>query len=95
MKESSLDSIPLALAQFGKIRGRKVIMIGDSPIISFDTSTHNELVKDGPRAEIMLAGLKSGLSFRFVGLSIDEMVATANPTKRAALFAYVPASKTG
>jgi|ERR1700675_300624 len=63
-------------------------MIGDTPIVSFDTSTHNELVKDGPRAEIVLAGLKSGLSFRFVGLSIDEMVATADPTKRAALFAY-------
>jgi hypothetical protein len=35
----------------------------------------------------VLAGLKSGLSFRFVGLSIDEMV-TADPAKRAALFAY-------
>jgi hypothetical protein len=63
-------------------------MIGDIPIVSFDTSTHNELVKDGPLAEIVLAGLKSGLSFRFVGLSIEEMVATANPAKRAALFAY-------
>jgi hypothetical protein len=63
-------------------------MIGDIPIVSFDTSTYNELVKDRPRAEIVLAGLKSGLSFRFVGLSIDEMVATADPIKRAALFAY-------
>ena len=63
-------------------------MIGDIPIVSFDTSTHNELVKDGPRAEIVLAGLKSGLSFRFVGLSIDEMVADSDPAHRAALFAY-------
>jgi hypothetical protein len=63
-------------------------MIGDIPIVSFDTSTHNELVKDAPRAEIVLAALKSGLSFRFVSLSIDEMVATADPAKRAALFAY-------
>jgi hypothetical protein len=63
-------------------------MIGDIPIVSFDTSTHNQLVKDAPRAEIVLAALKSGLSFRFVSLSIDEMVATADPAKRAALFTY-------
>jgi hypothetical protein len=63
-------------------------MIGDIPIVSFDTSGHNRLVEDGPLSEPVLAGLKSGLSFRFVGLSIDEMVATADPAKRAALFAY-------
>ena len=63
-------------------------MIGDIPIVSFDTSSHNRLVGDGPLSEPVLAGLKSGLSFRFVGLSIDEMVATADPAKRAALFAY-------
>jgi hypothetical protein len=63
-------------------------VIGDIPIVSFDTSSHNRLVGDGPLSEPVLAGLKSGLSFRFVGLSIDEMVATADPAKRAALFAY-------
>lgn len=63
-------------------------MIGDFPIVSFDTSAYNELVKDSPRAEIVLAALKSGLYFRFVSLSIDEMVATADPTKRAALLTY-------
>jgi hypothetical protein len=63
-------------------------MIGDLPIVSFDTSAHNRLVDDGPLSEPILAGLKSGLSFRFVGLSIDEMVATSDPAKRAALFTY-------
>jgi hypothetical protein len=63
-------------------------MIGDIPIVSFDTSAHNRLVEDGLLSEPVLAGLKAGLSFRFVGLSIDEMVATANSAKRAALFAY-------
>lgn len=63
-------------------------MISDIPIVSFDTSTHNALVNDSSRAEIVLAALKSGLSFRFVSLSIDEMVATADATKRAALFTY-------
>lgn len=61
-------------------------MIGDVPIISFDTSAHNRLVDDGPLAEPVLASLKSGLSFRFVGLSIDEIVATSDPARRAALF---------
>ena len=63
-------------------------MIGDIPIISFDTSAHNRLVDDGALSEPILAGLKSGVSFRFVGLSIDEMVATSDPVKRAALFTY-------
>lgn len=63
-------------------------MIGDIPIVSFDTSTHNALVNDSARAEVVLAALRSGLYFRFVSLSIDEMVATADSTKRAALFTY-------
>jgi len=63
-------------------------MIGDIPIISFDTSAHNRLVDDSALSGPILAGLKSGLSFRFVGLSIDEMVATSDPAKRAALFTY-------
>lgn len=63
-------------------------MIGDIPIVSFDTSSHNRLVKDGSLSETILAGLKSGFAFRFVGLSIDEMVATADPVKRSSLFAY-------
>ena len=69
-------------------RKNRCSMICDVPIVSFDTSAHNRLVEDGPLSEPVLAGLKSGLSFRFVGLSIEEMAATANPTKRDALFAY-------
>jgi hypothetical protein len=63
-------------------------MIGDVPIISFDTSAINRLATDGPLSEPILAGLKSGLSYRFVGLSIEEIVATSNPSKRASLFTY-------
>jgi hypothetical protein len=62
-------------------------MIGSVPIISFDTSAHNRLVDDGPVSEAMLAGLRS-LFFRFVGLSVDEMVATRDPVKRGALITY-------
>jgi hypothetical protein len=49
-------------------------MIGEIPIVSFDTSAHNRLVKDGSLAEPVLAGLKSGLSFRFVGMSLKKWV---------------------
>jgi len=39
-------------------------MVGHTTVISFDTSAHNRLVNDGPRAEAVLAGLKSGFFFR-------------------------------
>lgn len=61
-------------------------MIGNLPIVTFDTTAHNRLVDDGPLSEPVLAGLKSGFFFRFAGLTIDEMVATPDPAKRAALF---------
>lgn len=60
-------------------------MIGDYPIVSFDTGAHNKLVEDGCLSEPILAGIKSGLFFRFVGLSIDELIACSDPIKRAAL----------
>jgi hypothetical protein len=63
-------------------------MTGDSPIVTFDTSAHNRLVEDGPLSEAVLAGIRSGLFFRFAGLSIEELVSTPDPVKRAALFSY-------
>jgi hypothetical protein len=66
--------------------GRGISMIGDFPIVSFDTSAHNRLVKDGSRSEAVLAGIRSGLFLRFTGLSIEELVATPDATMRAALF---------
>jgi hypothetical protein len=62
-------------------------MIGDIPIVSFDTSAHNRLAKADPMSEAVLAGLKSGLSFRFVGLSIEEIIATSDPLQRDNLLA--------
>jgi hypothetical protein len=63
-------------------------MIGDLPVVCFDTSAHNRLVDDGPRSEPIIAALQSGLFFRFAGLSIEEMIATPESAKRAALFTY-------
>jgi len=63
-------------------------MIGNFPIVTFDTSAHNRLAEGGPESEALLAGIKSGMYFRFAGLSIDEMVSCSDPAKRAALFTY-------
>ncbi len=62
-------------------------MIGSSPVVSFDTSTHNRLVDDGPRSEPIIAALRAGFFVRFAGLSIEEIIATPDASKRAALFA--------
>lgn len=63
-------------------------MIGDIPTVTFDTSAHNRLVKDGPLSEAILAGLKSGYHFRFAGLSLEEMASTPDTSQRLALFTY-------
>jgi hypothetical protein len=57
-------------------------MIGDIPTITFDTSAHNRLVEDGALSEPVLAGLRSGLFFRFAGSSIEELVSCADAAKR-------------
>jgi hypothetical protein len=58
-------------------------------VISFDTSGHNRLVEHGLASEPILAGIQSGLYFRFAGLSVEQMVACPNDSgKREALFTY-------
>src|ERR1700722_14785663 len=63
-----------------------MLVIGNLPIITFDTSAHNRLVEDGDRAEPPIKAIKAGMFFRFAGLSIEELISTPDPTKRAALF---------
>ncbi len=62
-------------------------MIGEIPIVTFDTSAHNRIVDDGSRSEPIYEGLKSGLFFRFSGLSVGELLACPDAAKRAELFA--------
>jgi hypothetical protein len=59
-------------------------MIGEIPIVTFDTNAHNRLVDD-PRSESVLAGMKS-MWFRFAGLSVEELFA-APAARRDDLFA--------
>ncbi|MGB6387738.1 MAG: hypothetical protein WBF25_21100 [Terriglobales bacterium] len=61
-------------------------MIGEFPIVTFDTSAHNRLVDDGALSEPILARIESGLWFRFAGLSVEELFATPTPDDRDALF---------
>ena len=63
-------------------------MIGSLPTVTFDTSAHNRLAKDGAFSEPMLAGIRSGLFFRFAGLSIGELIACPDLNKRDELFTY-------
>jgi hypothetical protein len=58
----------------------------DIPIVTFDTSAHNWLApKDGPLEEPVLAKIKSGMFFRFAGISIEELYANSDPVRRAVL----------
>lgn len=59
-------------------------MIGEIPIVTFDTNAHNRFVDD-PRSDSVLAGMKS-MWFRFSGTSVEELFAAPSP-RRNALFA--------
>jgi hypothetical protein len=61
-------------------------MIGGCPIVTFDTSAHNQLVDDGSLSDPLFAGIESGLWFRFAGLSVEELFATSALDDRDALF---------
>ena len=63
-------------------------MIGKFPIVLFDTSAHNRLAEGGPVSEALLAGIKSGMHFRFAGLSVDEMVACDDLAKKTEMFRF-------
>jgi hypothetical protein len=58
-------------------------MIGESPIVSFDTSAHNRLA--GDRSEITET-INSTLWFRFAGSCVEELSATTAPEDRNKLF---------
>jgi hypothetical protein len=61
--------------------------LGRLPIVTFDTSAHNRLVDDCMLAEPVLGKIKSEMFFRFAGLSIEELYATKDATRRSALLA--------
>ncbi len=72
-------------------------MIGDVPIVTFDTSAHNRLAqdKDVSRSNAVLEKLNSEYWFRFAALSIEELFATRKAESRKALFASCQAIQRG
>ena len=60
-------------------------MIGDIPIVTFDTNAHNRFTDD-PARKSVLAEMRS-IWFRFAGLTIEELFATSPASRRDDLFA--------
>ncbi len=61
--------------------------LGRLPIVTFDTSAHNRLLDDCMFTEPVFGKIKAGMFFRFAGLSIEELYANKDATRRAALLA--------
>ena len=57
------------------------------PIVIFDTSVHNRLLKDGLESEAIFAALESGYLVRLAAISIDELIATPDAEMRLRLLA--------
>jgi len=62
-------------------------MIGDLPIVTFDTSAHNRLVEGDPCFEAAMEWINSSMWFRFAGLSVEELVACPGPKRESLLAA--------
>jgi len=56
------------------------------PSLGFDTTTLNRLTDAGD-SDALLAGLSAGFHVRLTGTNVEEIIATSNPTRRAALLA--------
>ena len=58
-------------------------MIGEVPIVTFDTSAHNRLADDLRFSDLIVDQMRAqSLWFRFTGLAIGELVATTDPARR-------------
>jgi hypothetical protein len=60
-------------------------MIQNRPVVMFDTSVHNRLLKDGFESEAIYAALKTGYHVRLAGISIEELMAATKEQARSAL----------
>ncbi len=60
-------------------------MINNRPVVMFDTSAHNRLLKDGLESEAIYAALKTGYHVRLAGISIEELMAATKEHIRTPL----------
>ncbi len=70
-------------------------MIGNRPAVVFDTSVHNRMHRDGAASDEVFAALKVGYFVRIAGLSIEELLATPDASKRAEIVAYASRLQAG
>lgn len=70
-------------------------MIGNRPVLIFDTSVYNRMLRDGARSNDIIAALRAGYFMRIAGLSIEEVCATRDTSKRSAIMEWVNKSQAG
>lgn len=59
------------------------------PVIAFDTSVHNRMMKDGLQSEAIFAALQAGYFVRIIGIAVEELMATPERETRTRLIASV------
>lgn len=70
-------------------------MIGNRPVLIFDTSVYNRMLQDGVRSDDIIAALRAGYFMRIADLSIAEVCATRDASKRRAIMEWVNKSQAG
>jgi hypothetical protein len=70
-------------------------VIGNRPVVAFDTSVHNRMHRDGAASDDFFAALKVGYFVRIAGLSIEELLATPDASKRAEVVAFASRLQAG
>jgi hypothetical protein len=70
-------------------------MIGNRPVLIFDTSVYNRMLQDGGRSDDIMAALRAAYFVRIAGLSVEEVCATPDAAPRRAIMEWVNKSQAG
>lgn len=60
-------------------------MIENRPVLIFDTSVYNRMLREGARSADILTALRVGYFLRIAGLSVEEVCATQDAKQRKAI----------
>lgn len=71
------------------------MMIGNRPVLIFDTSTYNRMLEDGVRSDDIMAALCAAYFVRITDLCVGEVCATPDTSKRKAIMEWVNKSQSG
>lgn len=70
-------------------------MINGRLVLTFDTSVHNRMYRDGSKSDAIFAALKAGYFVRIAGLSVEEVYATPNRSARTGILASMARLQAG